>query len=326
MTRVNSHLQIGTPPDLDFSYLDGDEYSTVTTRIYFHGFDKLSTEQGFRVESPTFYAFNPKWKVVAYPEAELDQSNELDRSYELESNQLDRSDEKVILCIEHCSESSIDIGISVSIQGMFDWYEHDYARSKSNHFTSVGDRCEFNFYRYDRDCLSRGTLTVLLEMNLDTSKYSTDIMPQSNLMAKDVMTLFHDEELSDVAFDVRGEIFVAHKVIVKARAKELFDLCDGFDKEKPLPIADVHPTVFCKMLRTLYGGNITPDEWNKYAKDILKAAFKWGFDNLKAEAEARYITKLNFTSENAVEELNYADAHGCLLLKKAAATFIAESL
>ncbi len=85
---------------------------------------------------------------------------------------------------------------------------------------------------------------------------------------------FSDEETADMSFRVEptdtseasptaiGEIFSAHKVVMKTCAKGsiLASLCDGCDGKTPVPIKDVAPEIFRLMLRYVYrqpNGRIT---------------------------------------------------------------------
>ena len=63
-------------------------------------------------------------------------------------------------------------------------------------------------------------------------------------------------------------------------------------------------------------------DWEEDAKALLEAANKYDIANLKVTAEAWYITYFEFTAENVVDQLLYADAMSCPLLKEAALKFI----
>ena len=49
-------------------------------------------------------------------------------------------------------------------------------------------------------------------------------------------------------------------------------------------------------------------------------------DNLKIQAEKKYIGYIVFTAENIVDELLYADAKNCMLLKESSMEFLAENI
>eukprot|EP00956_Cyclotella_meneghiniana_P016031 scaffold25077_cov48-Cyclotella_meneghiniana.AAC.7 len=80
------------------------------------------------------------------------------------------------------------------------------------------------------------------------------------------------------------------------------------------------------MLKYVYGKDIGAFYWKDRAKQVLDAAVKYGFTELKSFAEAWHVKNLqnNFTKDNVVDELLYADGKSCPLLKKFAMDFINE--
>ncbi|KAL7515794.1 hypothetical protein ACHAWF_000004, partial [Thalassiosira exigua] len=91
-----------------------------------------------------------------------------------------------------------------------------------------------------------------------------------------------------------------------------------------VPISGVQPEIFRHALRYAYGGTIAYDEMKAYAKDIIIAADKFGMANLKLEAEASYVRSTKMKLDNVMDNLLYADAKNCALLKEAAIDFVAE--
>lgn len=63
----------------------------------------------------------------------------------------------------------------------------------------------------------------------------------------------------------------------------------------------------------------------KHAKEIIDAADRYSIVNLKLEAEAVYVKSTDITMDNVMEDLLYADAKNCPLLKEAAMNFLAEN-
>ncbi len=102
---------------------------------------------------------------------------------------------------------------------------------------------------------------------------------------KNILQLFSDEETADLSFRVEptdtseasptalGEVFSAHKIVLKTCAKGfiLASLCDDCDGKTPVPITDVAPEIFRLMLRYVYGGDITSAKWKDHAKDLIEA-------------------------------------------------------
>ena len=62
-----------------------------------------------------------------------------------------------------------------------------------------------------------------------------------------------------------------------------------------------------------------------HAKAIIDAADKYSIINLKLEAEAVYVKSSEITIDNAMDNLLYADAKNCALLKEAVIDYLAEN-
>ena len=67
------------------------------------------------------------------------------------------------------------------------------------------------------------------------------------------------------------------------------------------------------------------EELKTHTKDIIDAADKYSIVNLKLEAEAEYVKSTDITMDNAMDNLLYADAKNCALLKEAVIDFLAEN-
>ena len=131
-----------------------------------------------------------------------------------------------------------------------------------------------------------------------------------------------DEKTSDIAFQTTDcVVLCAHTLVLKAQAPDLYDLCERFDKEKPMPV-DVDSRIFSAMLGTLYGNAMIALKWTDDLKCILKAADKYGFAGLKAEADKWYVKATELTVDNVVDELLYADGNGHVAMKETAINFI----
>lgn len=96
--------------------------------------------------------------------------------------------------------------------------------------------------------------------------------------------MFLDGDNSDVAFNVKGQIFPAHKVILKCHASDLFELCEANDIENPMPIDDVELEVF-QVKRFKWKAQTTYLlDPSKHRQSILRAAGKYGMTSLRETA------------------------------------------
>lgn len=119
-----------------------------------------------------------------------------------------------------------------------------------------------------------------------------------------------------------GKVIFAHKWILETCVPDLAIMCNEWDKSNPLPIDDVDPDLFEMMIKHEYGEPIHAGIWKDRAEPILIAAGKYGFKQLKLEAEAWHVKNLKLTANNAVDCLLQADGNNLPLLKKASMEFI----
>jgi hypothetical protein len=157
-------------------------------------------------------------------------------------------------------------------------------------------------------------------MRLSAKEYPTCILKQP--CSIDNTEVYLDDETSDVAFHVKGKVFVAHKGILKAQAREFYEMCEDNDKENLMVISDVDEDIFRIMLYSLYGGGLRPDDLQEHSASILKASSKYGFTKLKEEAEIWHAKSIKFTVDNAVDEFMKADGSNYPIIKDAAKKFI----
>jgi hypothetical protein len=100
-------------------------------------------------------------------------------------------------------------------------------------------------------------------------------------------------------------------------------LADLFGSNDTASISDVKPDIFRHLLFYVYGGSVAEEDLKTHAKDIIDAADKYSIVNLKLEAEAAYVESIEITIDNAIDNLLYADAKNCALLKEAVMNFLA---
>ncbi|KAL7458432.1 hypothetical protein ACHAWC_010044 [Mediolabrus comicus] len=183
------------------------------------------------------------------------------------------------------------------------------------------------------------TLAVVISIKEDPSALKPFIPknPCQNMLQRK----FLDEETSDVCLEVSSsEVkgdgskrsksavkFHAHILILQMCAPmlaALFGSCT--DGESAIAsITDVEPDIFRHLLFYVYGGSVPEDVLKQNAKEIIDTADKYSIVNLKLEAEAAYVESTIITMENAIDNLLYADAKNCALLKEAVLDFLAEN-
>jgi speckle-type POZ protein len=147
-----------------------------------------------------------------------------------------------------------------------------------------------------------------------------------------MVSLFQSNDYADVSFEVKGQVFLAHKAILKCKAPDLAELCETYGTTNPMPIEDVEPRIFKDMLGFVYGVDIDAAEWKsqlgylldptKQSKSILRAACKYGISSLKSEAEIWYLKLLKLEVDRVIDNLLFADANNLPYVKEAAMDFI----
>ncbi|KAL7452277.1 hypothetical protein ACHAWC_004001 [Mediolabrus comicus] len=178
---------------------------------------------------------------------------------------------------------------------------------------------------------SDGTLTVGVSMKEEPS----DVFVPKNPLLKTMQGIYFDRATADVYFEVfhaevkgeqkKAKVFIsfpAHKKILQVCAPMLADLF-GFDETAT--ITDIRPVIFHHLLYYVYGGSAPEVDLKTHAKAIIDAADKYSIVNLKLEAEAAYVKSTKITMDNAMDNLLYADAKNCALLKEAVMNFLAEN-
>ena len=322
MTSTNV-VDVGTPS----SNFDG----WTTTEVRFHGFADLSTETGEYTESSTFSSCGHEWHLALCP---------YDDGY---------------VSVDLWSNSRR--GVSVMAQYGFSvrdaaGKEVIHHEPETNEFVNSHDNFgdnwphpEFATRSEIMDSLVNGSLVIEVRMRLvGSSKLSSQFIP-TNPLCNNILKRFNDKESADVVFEVVDNTigndqsedsstgkrakttttFYAHRLIVQDGSSTLAEMCkpsDGRDSTITVSITDVKPKVFMHMLYYLYGGKLTDEDLKASAKDIINAADKYGIPSLKLEAEAFYVKSTKFCLGNMMDELLYADAMNCALLKEAVMDYI----
>ena len=159
-----------------------------------------------------------------------------------------------------------------------------------------------------------------------------------------ILRMFMDENSSDVKFvvsnNLHGEdeddeesimtepqIFHSHRFILEECAPTLADLCESDENydgtHTIVPIDDMDPEVFHRLLYHVYGGKIT--DWTGCAKDMIEVAEKYNLPQLKLEAEDAYAQSAVITTDNLLYHILYADTRNCTSLKDAVIDFIMDN-
>ncbi|KAL7451318.1 hypothetical protein ACHAWC_003144 [Mediolabrus comicus] len=290
-------------------------------------FKDLPTTRDHYVETPLFTCNGHEWDLRIYPGGDDDAPEGF-----------------VSIDLFHQSEGSITANYEVMIIDKFG--KKKEGRKTTDSFEGMGHGFGWRNVILRSDILdesknildSDGTLTVGVSMKEESS---TVFVPKNPLL-KTIRRMFLGEDTADLCFEFRSadakkgkkkrakilEKFHAHSLILKTGAPmlaNLFDLDDRNYRNGKLAkatITDVKADIFRHLLFYVYGGSVPEEELKTHAKDIIDAAYRYSIVNLKLEAEAAYVKSTKITMDNVMDNLLYADAKNCALLKEAVMNFL----
>ncbi|KAJ1691013.1 hypothetical protein LUZ63_015168 [Rhynchospora breviuscula] len=148
----------------------------------------------------------------------------------------------------------------------------------------------------------------------DTTKvkpnHSSSGLPSDSLIEQ-LGDLLKSKNISDVTFEVDGEIFNAHRVVLAARSPvfmaELFGpMVEG--NKKCIKLEGMMAEVFKDLLHYIYTDKIQ-DVGTKFNQHLLEAADRYALDGLKKICEDRLCRDI--TLDTVVSSLGLADQHNC---------------
>ncbi|KAJ4801155.1 BTB/POZ/MATH-domain protein [Rhynchospora pubera] len=134
-------------------------------------------------------------------------------------------------------------------------------------------------------------------------------------------TLLENNEMADITFEVDGETFAAHKLVLSARSPVFkAELFGGMAESKmeSIQIKDIKPAIFKAMLHFIYSDSL-PDMSDDdipivtQVQLLLKAADRYALDGLKMICEE--VLRRNVSMDTVVSCLALAEEHSCSLLK-----------
>ncbi|KAL8156571.1 hypothetical protein AgCh_001606 [Apium graveolens] len=185
------------------------------------------------------------------------------------------------------------------------------------------------------DCLKINCTVGVVVSAIDCSRLHSIQVPESDIGAHFGM-LLDNMEGSDITFNVAGEKFHAHKLVLAARSPafrlEFFDKMVGDEQE--VSVEDMEPKVFKAMLHFVYrdalpeddsvaSGSCSPIAETITAK-LLAAADKYDLGRLRRVCESRLCQDISVNSVSRA--LALADCYHATELKAVCLRFAAENL
>ncbi|KAL9233083.1 hypothetical protein vseg_008121 [Gypsophila vaccaria] len=183
------------------------------------------------------------------------------------------------------------------------------------------------------DCLViTGTVGVVRSHTEGPKLYSLPVPPSD--MGKQFGQLLESKVGVDVAFEVDGEFFEAHKVVLAARSPVFRAQLFGPMKEKnmsSIKVEDMEAPVFKALLHFIYWDELpemheltglnSKGASTLIAQHMLAAADRYGLERLKLVCEAKLCEDVAINT--VATTLALAEQHRCLQLKSDCLRFIA---
>ncbi|XP_071930302.1 BTB/POZ and MATH domain-containing protein 4 isoform X2 [Coffea arabica] len=185
------------------------------------------------------------------------------------------------------------------------------------------------------DCLKINCTVGVVVSAIDCSRLHSIQVPDSDIGAHFGM-LLENMEGSDIIFNVSGEIFHAHKLVLAARSpifrSDFFDGSEGNLQE--IIVTDMEPNVFEAMLHFIYRDTLVEDELvasssssnpsDSLTAKLLAAADRYDLGRLRRMCES-YLCK-EICVNSVAKTLALADCYHAAELKAVCLRFAAENL
>jgi speckle-type POZ protein len=168
----------------------------------------------------------------------------------------------------------------------------------------------------------RCDVTVTKEIVAELTTPPAVVVPPSD-MHHHLARLLSSGEGCDVAFEVGGETFPAHRYILAARSAIFRAELLSPMKENAaarVRIDDMDPKAFRAMLHFVYTDSLAEGSTVAMAQDLLVAADRYDMKRLKLICEKKLCN--NLCRSTVANTLALAEQHGCGALKKACFKFL----
>jgi speckle-type POZ protein len=158
--------------------------------------------------------------------------------------------------------------------------------------------------------------------------------PPPSDIKEHLRTLLESKEHADVTFEVGGEEFPAHRLVLAMRSPVFKEELYGLTREKDtsrIVVDDIQSSVFRALLHFVYTDSLLPpmdapppgDDTKEMIQHLLAAADRYAVQRLKSVCES--ILCKGIDTRSVLTTLGLADRHNCIGLKDACIQFIASS-
>ncbi|PAN34180.1 hypothetical protein PAHAL_6G074300 [Panicum hallii] len=276
-------------------------------------------------QSDTFTVGDHNWAIRFYPDG-VSKGTKMFVAISLE---LMTNDAEVRACYNLFLVNQ-DSGHSESIMSL---HSTAIPFESHNYFVARENKLEAGCYVRD-DCLTiECYLTVIKASQLCKIKGGLEIQVPPSDLSEHFGRLFLEEEGADVIFMVRGERFLAHKIVLATRSPVFKAQLSYGQMETTahcVPVEDMQPVVFKALLNFIYTDalpdsfdDLDEEDYSEVIKHLLAAADIYAMDRLKLLCGSILVKHLRV--ETVATTLAIADQHNCESLKQICIEFMASS-
>ncbi|MBA0832803.1 hypothetical protein Goarm_017168 [Gossypium armourianum] len=187
------------------------------------------------------------------------------------------------------------------------------------------------------DCLKINCTVGVVVSETDCPRLHSIQVPESDI-GSHFGILLENEEGSDITFNVFGEKFHAHKLVLAARSPVFeAEFSDRMEDDNEIVVTDMEPKVFKALLHFIYRDSLIDDEEfvgtssssmpsvsDALAAKLLAAADKYDLPRLRLMCESVLCKDISVNSVANI--LALADRHYAMDLKSVCLKFAAENL
>ncbi|KAK4477991.1 hypothetical protein RD792_017256 [Penstemon davidsonii] len=289
-----------------------------------HGF---SSTKGMGVEkyvsSDTFLVGGHSWKIQFYPNGIYLEKSDGDICVSFYIELVSKCEEDVDACFEY---AFLD-------QNGNKWHKVD-TKCTIRHNERTKQRGHPRFYKRTEletsqfikdDCLTIQCTLGVVKTSMDSpNTFSLEVLSD---LKQSYMQLLESREGSDVSFEVEGETFYAHKLILSTRSPVFKAQFFGPLKEentRGIKIEEMQAPVFKALLNYIYG-DVMPVRDSKcvdivMTHHLLVVADRYGIQTLRSLCES--ILCENIAIDTVGSTLAFAEQHGFFQLKSRCLEFI----
>ena len=314
---------------VDGGHVGGPLSEWKTIRAVFHNFAELPSERNGCTLSPVLKCHGSEWQIMLYPGGdEYSSADNVFVSLRLHSKSCAFAKTIKAKYQIRVPSAGRAAGSKASVRNFSTLIGLPWGQGRPS------ERLENYAKREDvldssKNYLVDGNLTV--EVDIQVMLDIPQLWTPTNTVCPDMLAFLDaaDADNTDVTFQTSSdngeELLYAHGQILAARCPILASLTEDCDTDAPIFIGDVQAGVFRMLLRFVYGGEIPgKDMLNEDARDIIRAADRFGCADLKLTVEAEMATA-GITTENAAELILFADGMNCAMLKEAAMEFFVKN-